>query len=151
MSVNVHLGIEPARRDDLVSIGYVLLYLIRGSLPWQGISGFTKQETNALILKEKARVSFEYFCKMYDLPDEIVTYMKYVKALRFDDKPDYAYLRELLKDCFGRKGFVRDYVYDWTPTKSSVDEGSVNETDEIAKRVGDMLLQDKSADNKQPI
>ena len=48
------------------------------------------------------------------IPAEFATYMNYTRALRFEDKPDYAYLRKLLRDLFVREGYQMDYVFDWT-------------------------------------
>jgi hypothetical protein len=45
---------------------------------------------------------------------EFATYLNYCRSLRFEDKPDYAYLRRLFRDLFYRKGYTLDYVYDWT-------------------------------------
>jgi hypothetical protein len=47
----------------------------------------------------------------------LLQYLNYVRALRFDDKPDYAYLRKLLKDVYVREGFEQDNVFDWTMKK----------------------------------
>jgi len=52
-------------------------------------------------------------------PEEFTTYLNYVRALRFDDKPDYAYLRKLFRDIYAREGYEYDHVYDWTVLKNS--------------------------------
>ena len=57
----------------------------------------------------------EVLCKGF--PTELTTYFQYCRSLRFDDKPDYSYLRKLFRDLFAREGFVWDYVFDWTVLK----------------------------------
>ena len=50
-------------------------------------------------------------------PNEFSIYVNYTRSLRFDDKPDYPYLRKLFRDLFIREGFQYDYVFDWTVYK----------------------------------
>ncbi|KAF4677907.1 Casein kinase I isoform delta [Perkinsus chesapeaki] len=111
-SINAHLGIEQSRRDDLEAIGYVLMYFNRGSLPWQGIKANTKQEKYHKIMEKKMSTPVEVLTKGY--PSEFATYLNYCRALRFEDRPDYAYLRRLFKDLFMREGFQNDGIFDWT-------------------------------------
>jgi len=111
-SINTHLGIEQGRRDDLEAIGYVLMYFIRGSLPWQGLKANGKKEKYDKIMETKMSTPVEVLCKHF--PGEFVTYLNYCRQLRFEDRPDYAYLRRLLKDLFFREGHQYDFVYDWT-------------------------------------
>jgi casein kinase I family protein HRR25 len=47
-------------------------------------------------------------------PNEFAIYLNYCRSLRFDDKPDYSYLRKLFRDLFIREGFQYDYVFDWS-------------------------------------
>jgi len=111
-SVNTHLGIEQSRRDDLEAVGYVLMYFSRGTLPWQGLKANSKKEKYEKIMEKKMSTSVEVLCKHF--PSELATYLNYCRSLRFEDRPDYAYLRRLLKDLFFREGYQYDFVFDWT-------------------------------------
>ncbi|XP_057468214.1 casein kinase 1-like protein 12 [Actinidia eriantha] len=114
-SMNTHLGIEQSRRDDLESLGYVLMYFLRGSLPWQGLKAGTKKQKYEKISERKVSTSIEALCRGY--PTEFASYFHYCRSLRFDDKPDYSYLKRLFRDLFIREGFQFDYVFDWTILK----------------------------------
>jgi len=111
-SINTHLGIEQSRRDDLEAVGYVLMYFNRGSLPWQGLKANDKKDKYDKIMEKKMSTPVEVLCKHF--PSEFVTYLNYCRSLRFEDRPDYAYLRRLLKDLFFRDGYQYDFVFDWT-------------------------------------
>ncbi|KAK6145932.1 hypothetical protein DH2020_019802 [Rehmannia glutinosa] len=111
-SVNTHLGVEQSRRDDLESLGYVLMYFLRGSLPWQGLKAGTKKQKYDKISEKKMLTPVEVLCKSY--PSEFISYFHYCRSLRFDDKPDYSYLKRLFRDLFIREGYQFDYVFDWT-------------------------------------
>ncbi|MCD7449213.1 Casein kinase 1-like protein 2 [Datura stramonium] len=114
-SMNTHLGIEQSRRDDLESLGFVLMYFLRGSLPWQGLKAGTKKQKYEKISEKKVSTSIETLCRGY--PAEFASYFHYCRSLRFDDKPDYAYLKRIFRDLFIREGFQFDYVFDWTILK----------------------------------
>ncbi|KAL5998722.1 Casein kinase 1-like protein 10 [Asimina triloba] len=114
-SVNTHLGVEQSRRDDLESLGYVLMYFLRGSLPWQGLKAGTKKQKYDKISEKKMLTPIEVLCKSY--PPEFISYFHYCRSLRFEDKPDYSYLKRLFRDLFIREGYQFDYVFDWTILK----------------------------------
>nr|CAB3450399.1 unnamed protein product [Digitaria exilis] len=118
-SVNTHLGVEQSRRDDLESLGYVLMYFLRGSLPWQGLKAGTKKQKYDKISEKKMLTSIEALCKSY--PSEFVTYFHYCRSLRFEDKPDYSYLKKIFRDLFIREGYQHDYVFDWTVARQAAD------------------------------
>ncbi|KAJ1424017.1 Protein kinase domain, partial [Sesbania bispinosa] len=114
-SVNTHLGVEQSRRDDLESLGYVLMYFLRGSLPWQGLKAGTKKQKYDKISEKKMLTPIEVLCKSH--PSEFTSYFHYCRSLRFEDKPDYSYLKRLFRDLFIREGYQFDYVFDWTMLK----------------------------------
>ncbi|GAA97463.1 uncharacterized protein L969DRAFT_68419 [Mixia osmundae IAM 14324] len=119
-SINTHLGVEQSRRDDMESLGYVLMYFLRGCLPWQGLKAATKKQKYDRIMEKKMTTPTEFLCRGF--PNEFAIYLNYCRSLRFDDKPDYSYLRKLFRDLFVREGFQYDYIFDWSVQQRNGDE-----------------------------
>lgn len=119
-SINAHLGIEQSRRDDLESLGYVIMYFLRGSLPWQGLKAVTKKHKYEKISEKKIGTTVDALCKGY--PEEFSVYLNYCRSLHFEDKPDYTYLRKIFRDLLTREGQKYDSFFDWTMLKSKDNE-----------------------------
>lgn len=101
-SVNTHLGIEQSRRDDLESLGYLLVYFVKGGLPWQGVAG-DRREKYEKAMRRKLEVSTGRLCK--GLPVEFQVYLNYCRLMKFNQRPDYAYCIKLFRRLFERKGY----------------------------------------------
>lgn len=102
ISHNIHIGNTASRRDDLISLGFIYLYLLQGSLPWENIELLTEEEitemyiTNTTNIKRgelKQWILVEPHCKKYG--QHFTNYMKYCYALKYADKPNYDYLKNL--------------------------------------------------------
>ncbi|OHT11540.1 Casein kinase I isoform epsilon [Tritrichomonas foetus] len=113
-SINTHLGIEQSRRDDLEGIAYVLIYLFKGSLPWQGLKGENRKERYEKISEKKIATPVEVLCS--GMPPEFATFLMQVRRLDFTDKPDYSLYRQMFRDLLLREGYIYDYHYDWVQT-----------------------------------
>jgi serine/threonine protein kinase len=86
-SLNSHQGIRQSRRDDLESMIYILIYFLKGNLPWQDVKAKNKEERYKAIFQIKSKVTIDSLCK--DIPSEFAELLKYVKSLQFDAKPIY--------------------------------------------------------------
>ena len=113
ISYNATRGVEQSRRDDLESIGYILILLATGKLPWKGISqkdqDKKKKFLELLLLKKYTPI--EVLCK--NLPIEFVDYIKYCKHLKFEQDPDYEYLRNLFKSILLKMNEINDMIFSW--------------------------------------
>lgn len=95
-SVNAHNGIEESRRDDLESLGYLLVYLFKGSLPWQySRTGVWDRRNGRNMGKFKRDYPLAKLCM--DMPGEMVEYFRYVRQLRFEERPDYTWIINLFR------------------------------------------------------
>jgi serine/threonine protein kinase len=111
-SINALKGLEQSRRDDLEAIGYVLMYFLRGSLPWQGLPVKTKEDRYKKIMEKKQSTSPEELCTGF--PQEFAEYIHYTRKLTYEEEPDYNYLRNLFRSIMQKNNYEFDYLYDWT-------------------------------------
>jgi len=110
-SLNAHHGIEQSRRDDLEASGYMLMYFLRGAMPWSGLSAKTQKEKFARIAQVKGETSLDALCEGH--PSSFKTYIEATRALDYEQRPDYRALRALYRDDFDAAGYAEDYHYDW--------------------------------------
>ncbi|KAK6912009.1 Protein kinase domain, partial [Dillenia turbinata] len=101
-SVHAHLGRTGSRRDDLESLAYTLIFLLRGRLPWQGYQGENK---NFLVCKKKMATSPESLCCF--CPQPFRQFVEYVVNLKFDEEPNYAKYISLFDGIVGPNPDIR--------------------------------------------
>ena len=111
-SINALRGYEQSRRDDLESVGYVLIYFLKGKLPWMGIEAKTKEEKYKKILQKKIDIPTKDLCEY--LPEEMEIILDYVKNLEYKENPDYEMLRGYFNSMIRKEHSKFDYIYDWT-------------------------------------
>ena len=111
---------EQSRRDDLEAIGYVLMYFLRSSLPWQGLHVNKGEDRYKKILQKKKGTSAEDLCKGF--PKEFVEYINYTRNLEFEADPDYKFLRGLLTTVLEKQNSTYDFWYDWVKEKPNITE-----------------------------
>ena len=122
-SINALSGYEQGRRDDLESIAYILVYFLKGSLPWQGIKINNKEDKYKKICEKKRKISTKELCE--GLPIELETFISYVKNLDFAEVPDYNYLKELLKTILKNNNLCLDYYFDWDKECPDIEEDNM--------------------------
>jgi serine/threonine protein kinase len=126
VSINVHLGVEQSCRDDLESVGYVLIALAVGKLPWDDLGD------NAHDIQEaKMNVPLDTLCA--GLPGEFFQYMEKVRGLKFDGKPQYPALRGLFVHVMIKQNLAFDYRYDWVVAREQRLEAALQGTTDPCK------------------
>ncbi|XP_047340939.1 casein kinase 1-like protein HD16 [Impatiens glandulifera] len=101
-SAHAHLGRTESRRDDLESLAYTLIFLLRGRLPWQGYQGDNK---GFLVCKKKMGISPETLCCFSPAPFK--QFVEYVVNLKFDEEPNYAKYISLFDGIVGPNPDIR--------------------------------------------
>ena len=135
-SINALNGLTQSRRDDLEAVGYVLLYFLRGKLPWQGIHVKNKEDRYHKIMEIKIETKPEELCKGF--PKEFESYIRYCRELDYKDDPEYNYLKKLFNNVLRR---YKENIYDWdivnktiiTETTSSTSKKGINLEDKKEK------------------
>eukprot|EP01130_Rhizamoeba_saxonica_P004604 TRINITY_DN1875_c1_g1_i2.p1 TRINITY_DN1875_c1_g1~~TRINITY_DN1875_c1_g1_i2.p1 ORF type:complete len:278 (-),score=58.68 TRINITY_DN1875_c1_g1_i2:130-963(-) len=116
-SINAHKKIEQSRRDDIEALAYVLIYFMKGELPWQNLRVKRKERREKVgKLKEKIAI-LELTC---DLNSVFKKFLYYSRQLDFYQEPDYEYLKNMWRRCLKNNNFEEDYVYDWSVSSDSI-------------------------------
>ena len=131
-SINSHKGIRQSRRDDLESMMYILIYFLKGKLPWQDIKAKQKQERQEKILEKKQNTSISELCQ--NLPSQFNTLLEYSKKLGFDQNPDYNkydyIFQNIIDSIKEEENLEKNYYYIWE--KNLVDDLALANGNEMA-------------------
>ena len=112
VSINAHLGYELSRRDDLLTLGYVMVYFTLGKLPWQHVDTRRRSARFEDLGRMKQACPPAELCK--NCPLQYRKYFEYCNKLEFDEEPDYAMLKSLISDAAVQNGFdLEDKTFDW--------------------------------------
>ena len=121
-SYNASRGVEQSRRDDLESIGYMLIYLFTGNLPWHGMSFKDKQRKKKYLemLLLKKYTPNETICR--GMPREFIKYIDYCKKLKFEEDPDYEFLRNIFRKILNSQNTINDNKFSWIFNKKYLNQ-----------------------------
>ena len=111
LSLNVLKGIEQTRKDELESLGLVIIYLYKGYLPWSNYKFKDIFQALEKIKAIKENLSMKQLC--HGLPIEMFEYMNYIKNMNFEDTPDYRYLQSLFLNILKKIGEKNDLFFSW--------------------------------------
>ncbi|OHT02161.1 casein kinase I-like 12 [Tritrichomonas foetus] len=146
-SINALLGRQQSRRDDLLALGYMFIYFLKGTLPWAGIThnngnnydnynNYNYMNNNNFntnknchnpnnshfkaICEMKQKTSLQSLCA--NLPTPFLRYMEAVGSLQFGEEPKYSEYRAMFRQLFVKFGSSYDYVYDWSNNETFLNE-----------------------------
>ena len=122
-SIYTHKGIEQSRRDDLESLGYMMIYFCKGELPWMNVKGKTKEIKYKKIMEKKLEMKPDILCQ--GLPDEFNQYFKYVRELQFTEEPKYDFLLGLFNSAMKKNNIKNDFKFDWCQN-SGINNQNIN-------------------------
>lgn len=114
-SIRNQQGCEQSRRDDLETLAYSFIYLLKGKLPWQNFEGETKDEKFKKILESKIKTKTEDLCA--ELPKVFSSFLDYSRVLLYEETPNYEFWIQCFYDQLkaGSENNTFDYIYDWSP------------------------------------
>lgn len=115
-SIHALKGCEQGRRDDVEALGYVLLYFLRGTLPWQGLKVKKNEDKYKKIYEKKKATSPNELCAGF--PPEFCEFVTYTRSLKFEEEPNYDLLRGYLKKVMDDLNLEWDLEFDWKSKKS---------------------------------
>ena len=138
LSLNAFKGIIQTRKDDLESLGLVIIYLHKGSLPWSEIKSSNIYQSWDKVETIRNIVSNDYICR--GMPQEMNIYMNYINNLKYDECPNYEYLRQLFLNILKNIGDANEQLFSWVDKRRK--QSSKKSTSKSKKRKVKIIIHD---------
>ena len=148
-SINTLSGYTQSRRDDLESLGYVIVYIAKGTLPWANIKCDNKDALYNRILETKIQTTPENLCS--GLPAQFVEYIKYIRGMSYEQEPNYKYLRNLFLITLQNLGGKMDFSYDWDNRINDININTQNIPNNNINAAGQNLNQSNIVPNIEKV
>ena len=117
-SINVIKGKESSRRDDLISLGFVLIHLYKRNLPWNTM--FQNLDRIGYLNLLHSKETFDDGKLFHHLPEEMVDFLKYVNNLRFEQDPNYSFMKGCFQNILSMLNFSRTNInFSWINSKDN--------------------------------
>ena len=129
-SIYTHLGKEQSRRDDIESFVYVMIYLLKGKLPWMGIRAKTKREKVDKIKEKKLTVTCKELCDDYE---EVWELLNYAREMRYEEEPDYKMIKNTILEMLDQRDIKEDNVIEWEGIELEKEEEKMNKKEKKKK------------------
>ena len=123
-SINALRGVEQSRRDDLESLFYVILFFMRGNLPWQNLKIKSKMERFNAINQIKKNINYKILCK--NLPKELYEFGNYIRHLKFEEEPDYIFMKKCFYSILNNINEIFDNNFSWFKDNKLFEQYSSN-------------------------
>ena len=117
-SINSMKGIKIHKKDDLESLGYILIYFLKGRLPWEILAYepyIIYEEKKRKICQIKKNYSIDKLSER--IPEEFKLFMKYIRNLKSNEEIDYNYCFKLFYDVFNKNNIINDGIFSWYQEK----------------------------------
>jgi len=147
-SINASRYCEHSRRDDLESVGYVLLFLLKGSLPWQGLVMQEDEDRCKKVLQRKREVKVTDLCK--GVPNQMILFIEHCRGLKFEEEPNYDYLIGLLSDVIEGKTILSKMTLDYVKTKSTYSKAETSTSINNLNYMSDDEIEEKKISQEGP-
>ena len=148
-SINTLSGYTQSRRDDLESLGYVIVYIAKGTLPWANIKCDDKDALYSRILETKIQTTPENLCS--GLPAQFEEYIKYIRGMSYEQEPNYKYLRNLFLITLQNLGGKMDFSYDWDNRINDININTQNIPNNNINAAGQNLNQSNIVPNIEKV
>lgn len=149
-TLNMHLGVENSRRDDLESFLYVLIFLLKGKLPWQNIQAEISNKAEQ-IKKIKMTIKIADLCQGLD--EGFAELLTYVRNMGFAEFPDYGKFRTTFHKMLKKANLKEDELYDWSKLDVETllnSRGAKKQQADSEKRLGEHSREEEPAPKPAP-